>query len=276
MRCKYICSCLLALSLIYSFISNAQQNTGQPAIIYGEIHQITELDTVEISFWENYIYERGSYKGFEKLKFSTQNGNVVNGGWGGKTFIAKLPVIDKPTYITLSVSKNRYKGLTRTMDLYLIEPGDSVRIKVDMIEGKLLFGGPSADKFRCQYEIRLAQAERQFNRKHLMFTPNADTLKISPLYIQAEKDLKNQGKLVQFITNSEDLMSWVTDMLKINENELAELEVIKRYRGKVSDDFLQLLYADVIGKHRSNILTSFNRSFNKREPHIDFIESVLK
>ncbi len=268
MKCKCLFVFLVMLSLSNPFLLKAQQNTGQPVLIYGELHHITGLDTIEISFWKNYIYEQGSYKGFEKIKISTQNGNVFNGGWGGKTFIAQLPVIDKPTYISLFLSKNKYNGLEPTLDRYIIEPGDSVRIKVDMIQGKLLFGGPSVDKFRCQYEIRLAQAERQFNSKHVMFTPNADTLKMEPAYIQARMNLRNQGKLVRFIKNSEDYMSWITDNLKINENELADLKIIERYRGKVSDDFLMLMQADVIGKHRSDILIHFNRGFKKREPHV--------
>ncbi len=132
-------------------------------------------------------------------------------------FSFKFPSANHPRYISISYKRN---NKTQFMGTYLIEKGDSIYITSK--EFQLEFSGIGSDKFKCQYEIKKM------------------------------KEKKSSAPLVN-LTRLQDYYTFLTNtQLSTDSSVQKEIDILSKYKSKLSNGAFTILKADCIGEKWEN------------------------
>ncbi|MEB2777485.1 hypothetical protein SYJ56_19375 [Algoriphagus sp. D3-2-R+10] len=234
--------------------SSAPLGDTVPAVIYVEILSIEPLDSIEFRVWDPYLNERGIPK--PEVEFvQLSAGNLFDGSRGAKVGQWKSPAL--AGYSRVTVRNNRLIYLDR----FLVEPGDSVRIRFDFQTAGVLFSGPSADKFRIQYELALALENARYDQSPVMFTSNPDfwgySEEDSLLIAKAKASKSSISREMVYISPGEVGVNYLRQGFSRDIPSHPAFEIIRRYRDRLPQEFLDILKADIEGKLRYDQIADF-------------------
>ncbi|MCH7410689.1 TlpA family protein disulfide reductase [Belliella sp. DSM 111904] len=268
---KIIGLCLLWLC---SLTSRAQDSAltesvdSAPVVIYGEVKSKVPVDSLEITFWDHYIDKQNRMPKPWKEFVHTESGNLFNGGFGSKTFSFTSEPVNDVSYLSIGLGQYFF------MDRFQVDPGDSVRILIDLHRGMMLFDGPSAEKFRCQYELELAKSNHTYKNPPLMNTGDREKFLNSKDYRERYKKAVSESssikKHLQFIDSSESALAYIVNVLDENDKCHAGWRVINSFRGILSDDFIARMVVELEGYLHLQKISAFKRYYN----HTDKFDSI--
>ncbi|WP_143959137.1 TlpA family protein disulfide reductase [Litoribacter populi] len=236
-------------------------SSGEPApvVIYGELKKSEFIEKVEIEFWPKYLDELAKTPAPFKEVISTTKGNVFTGSAGTATFEYHSPEISAPAWISIKSWGATY------FNKFLVYPGDSVRFRYDLVDGKILFAGPDALKFQCQYEIN--QALENWNYRKDTFLPVTK----SSVILKDEKDsleywsLINNGSSVKrkmlLLYPDDQRLEFMKDLLEEDLFSHPGFSVLENYRN-LPEEFLQLMEAQLIGSYLYRKVSIFGRLYH--------------
>lgn len=221
---------LLLISIYCLLIHTLLANTEKPSAHFeGEIKNIVNCvagncDSIFLEVYDNYI---GSG---EIITSPTKYAAIIRDG----RFEFNIPNIKRPSYCNLKINMglaSRGKDLAPIFKLFLLEPGDSVKMSVDVLSpvfgrvptgntyyirylalSNVLFSGPGSVKFILTFE-------KDAHEQNVMF---------SKLYFSTIKNEKKISKVVDSLYNSK---LWMTHL----ENS----------KSKISPIAYQILKADL-------------------------------
>ncbi|MBB6328866.1 thiol-disulfide isomerase/thioredoxin [Algoriphagus iocasae] len=223
-----------------------------PVFVYGEIRSEAMQDSLLVTFWEKYLGRYVSYVGMESSYVVLQEGSMLQGASGKKVLHFESLPISEEGYISIaSVLGDQY------MDRFLVEPGDSLIFSLDLRLGQLVFAGPDSLKFELQH--RLAREE---NKVSFMETP-AFHLQAGQDPNELQQSFMDRSPLVEgyaprtmeFISFGPDRKGWIEERLKKDVLDDSRLLILEEYRGRLSEGFLDILRADVLGENASRSIS---------------------
>ncbi|WP_200976472.1 thioredoxin-like domain-containing protein [Echinicola sp. 20G] len=230
---------------------------GAPMVVYGEIKSNPLIEEVEVVFWEHFLYGRTDIPAPLKQQLPTERGHLFNGSMGAMTFGWESPAFAQHGWLSI-----RHDGHTY-LDQYHVSPGDSVRILIDLNQGRLLFDGPDAGKFRCQYDLSLALANAQYRRTPIMYTDRAEALVKDPRYRDALDKASSIHPLIRFVGPKSKGMAALADLLGQDISKHPAWKVLDQYRGAVPEELIQVLEADTYGQLLGKKVGYLKRNYEK-------------
>src|SRR5690606_32837392 len=114
---------------------------------YGHVISHEPVESVELMFWDTYL--DGDIKDPAPFHWeqSPEFGNLFTGAPREQVFSYEIPDVSSSGYISLFIRN------TPVLDQYLVLPGDSIKLKIDLDRGLIVFAGPSASHFECRYRL---------------------------------------------------------------------------------------------------------------------------
>lgn len=244
--------------------------SGSEALPFHLIIEVKGRDlsdtAMTIYFWEQYINTGYNSLPPEIKELSPINGSFFSGNIGAKVFQYKSPAFSKPALFNLF-----YESSYLLKDFYAF-PGDTVKLVVERDNTKAYFIGPNALNYQLQQDF-----ERDLKRSFKLKTPiMIGATKEALLRDERNKllyeealvyQLQGINPLMEFISNQSDQES---HLLRI-KNELFNQDkkgsqVIQGYEGLISQDVLEFMYAEYIGKLFSREITVFKNFSSDLNP----------
>jgi hypothetical protein len=215
-------------------------------VVYLEISSPEAIDSVEVTFWPDYLTQHGTIPDPIKTEIPTFAGNLFDGSietariqWDGLS-------IDKPGRLSIRYDRFVY------LDRFLVYPGDSVRIRLDLSRGSAIFAGPSADRFRCQYELAQAWESWRFAQDPVMFTPQPDMFKAegvdTVLLASAIQNQSSIRRMMRFINPGEPTAEYIKEKFEADRKTHPGWKVIESYKGILEPEFLETMESDLEGR----------------------------
>ena len=218
---------------------------GIPAVILVEIMSVSPIDSLEFRIWDPYLNELDIPK--PHIEFvPLEIGSVFDGSWGGKKVQWTSP--DLSGNARVSIRNGRFKYLDR----FLVQPGDSVRIRLDFQTASVMFSGPAADKFRSQYELAQAIDSDLFGQNPIMFTGKSnywghseeDSIRIA----KAKASSSSIRPMIQFVSPDHTGFEFLKQGLSRDLSTHRAWEIIDSYQDRLPTDFWLILKADMQGQ----------------------------
>jgi hypothetical protein len=222
-------------------------------LIYVELAKKGELDTLTFETFPfmvstrnpNYRQEETHLVGRRANFFSGINPDV------DQVFRFSSAAYLEPGYISLK------RGEVEILDKYLVFPGDSVKIRINPDTYSIVFSGPSAALFECQYYMALAKEAEGFANPAIMYTAD-------PEEMLGRKDYRTLfdsasvkfGSHMRLVARGEEQDSYLISQLNKPLEELAEWQVLQRYKGRISEEGFELLKADILGGYLASVAGS--------------------
>ncbi|MBN7817774.1 TlpA family protein disulfide reductase [Algoriphagus pacificus] len=229
---------------------------SQNSFLYIEIPASQAPDTLWLRYWTDFLkQDRTMTPGIQK-PFLPSLGNFFEGNAGFKLYRIEFPEQSAPFTFSLRDKKN-----------YLIHywtffPGDQIRIRADLENGKMLFMGAAADYYSAQYEISRLAEELQFQANPLMFTADpgrilSDSL-TSALYKRSLDLPKNLFPSMQFWIPTEPDEKLLDSLLTQDPLQLPMIQYLERITINFPSDRLEQLRQRAWGEYLVQILQKLN------------------
>ncbi|MFL0681951.1 MAG: TlpA family protein disulfide reductase [Algoriphagus aquaeductus] len=142
-----------------------------PVLIYGELINPDSLGPLKVELIRHYTDRKST---FEKDDFpiETWPGEFFDGVVDPRAqkFSLSIPDLTQPAYLSLTI-QNR-----PLLDRYLIFPGDSLKIGINLAQSTLVFGGPAAAQMEAQFQLRRIKLQNEFDQPRKIVVSNADDL----------------------------------------------------------------------------------------------------
>ncbi|MEP0713600.1 hypothetical protein [Algoriphagus sp.] len=236
-------------------VDNSDTQVGEHTVlIYLELAKRGAVDTLT---FETIPFEVSQlYPNFrQKEAFVTgRTGNFFEGINPGndKLYLFSTQEFTQPGYLSIK------HGEEKLIDKYLVFPGDSVKIRIDDTGNRILFSGPDADLYACQYELITAIEQERFSRPSKMITTDPEALLDRDDYRMLYNKAQNTfGGSMQLISYGPEQLDHYMDQWNIPMEQLPGFEVLETYRSHLSPLAYQVLKADLVGKHKATLLQKF-------------------
>jgi hypothetical protein len=245
-----------------------------PVFVYAEIRSGALPDSVLVTFWEKYLGRYVSYVGMEASYVSLEEGSMLQGASGKKVLRYKSSPISEEGYISIaSVIGDQY------LDRFLVEPGDSLIFGLDLRLGQLVFAGPDALKFELQHRLALEESRVSFMETPAFHLQEGQDPDVQQEHFRDRSALLDgyEPRTMTFIAFGEDRRVWMQARLKNLPLEDSRLLILEEYRGRLSDEFLDILRADVLGKNASQSISLIkNLPLDSRSESQQLLEEYLE
>jgi hypothetical protein len=241
-------------------------------VIYIETRRVPALDSLEFRLWNPYLNERDLPLP-EVNQLFLQPGSMYDGSRETARGQWESGVLAGYGRLTLRFDRFEY------FDRFLVEPGDSVRVRLDFENTRVLFSGPAADKFRCQYELANAYENYRYDQNPTMYTQNSDywgyseSDSISILEIRRKES--SIRRKMDFISPGEKGLNHLEDVFSMNVFSHPGFGVLERYQDRLDPDFLAVLRADLIGRIYHDQVIKFSTYYKEDGAHWKFFEEHI-
>ncbi|SHO65369.1 TlpA family protein disulfide reductase [Algoriphagus zhangzhouensis] len=253
-------STLLGNQFFDDSISLSQGSLDSPVsgevLIYGELINPDSLGPLYFT-WTPYFFSEDAPFLEEEAIVNLEKGEFYDGvsDYRIRKFSQRLELFDRPGYFSLTI------GERILLEDFLMFPGDSLKINMDLYHSTLVFAGPDADFYEAQYALYREKLRDDFDTPMLMFGS-----KSSPRFQSVEKEgliekYESQfGSHFQMLELGKEAMDHFFDDLENTEDELAlRLEVLDFYRDKIGEERYELLLTETVGKLYGGKLASFRK-----------------
>jgi cytochrome oxidase Cu insertion factor (SCO1/SenC/PrrC family) len=138
-----------------------------PALIYGELINPDSLGPLKVTFSPYYLNRKSSFEE-QVLEIPLKEGGFFDGvvnPWASK-FLIQSPALLRPGYFTLTLDDRVL------LKKYLIFPGDSLKIFVDLKDSHIVFSGPDRLTAEVQYQMKRNGIQTEFSEPRKIVMPN--------------------------------------------------------------------------------------------------------
>lgn len=224
---------------------------AKPVSIFGMVRSKSLVDSIELIYYDNNFGVKGN-----NLPVAGRFTYLPRGGFYQRpSFKFDLPDISKPVYISLKYGKNYF------FHHYLIMPGDSIQLFIDLEKNQTVFSGPSAAAFKCQYEIQGIETTQEFELGVALMTGNAETWLNENnnryLYEKDKEEFGSFGKLIKIVTPQSDYHMERIFKKLTNPPANDQLDILNSYKKQLDPLRYEILKADIIGKTYASIIHEF-------------------
>ncbi|WP_439488514.1 TlpA family protein disulfide reductase [Algoriphagus sp.] len=218
----------------------------RPVFLYGELESPYPIDSLKITFWEHYLDRFVTNTGVVSTYVVPVQGSLLQGAADKWVFAFTSPGIGRIGYLSLSNPSGDF-----FFDRYLVEPGDSVFLDLNLKEGSLGFSGPAAPKFEAQYQLDRARKKQEYLQPptfHL--SEGQDPAEREQYYrsISAD-DFPFSLRTMGFISSGEERTEWVLSQMETTLAGDPRMAVFEAYRESLSPEVYQVLLANTIGSY---------------------------
>ncbi|WP_143960198.1 TlpA family protein disulfide reductase [Litoribacter populi] len=224
-------------------------SSGEPApvVIYGEIRDYDPVEKMQVKF-SPILFRPGSPNP-KPIRFDldTHPGNFFTNSQPGVDRLFELIIedVERPGHIDISSGYNEF------LNSYLVRPGDSVMIRIDKLTNSMVFSGPSADLFKCQYDLEQIRIQQEFSQPQIFNFQKVGVLneKQQNMLDEARKSFGRQP--IVHLT--------MTDMVNSIEKKASELMdrhylgILDYYGDKIDRQTYQILKANYLSFERERI-----------------------
>ncbi len=255
-KTQSLVSCVLGLDTSTSLVDNsislgqegaipsANREAGS-AFIYAEIRSYHGMDSVEIRFWDHYLGQFITATGLELSFPSLYNGSMLEGSEGAKVFTYTSPVFEQMAYLSISSPLG-----DQYLDRFIVEPGDSLYLSIDLKRGDILFSGNAARKIEIQNRIQQAFRKEEFLASpsfHLTSNQDPAERRNSFEHLSPPTD-GFHIKEMQFVLEGTERMQWIKKQMDSDPLDDPTLCLLEEYRPSISSQLYKVLRANIIGK----------------------------
>ena len=178
-------------SLVETSTSQGQEDTIPSAqmedgMLYLEIASTNPPDTLWITYWEHLLRDQLSVTPGTSIPVPGNFGSLFEGSLGKMVYRFKFPTGITDGFFSIG------KGKSTIIHQWYFSSSDRVRMRLDLISGKALFGGPEGDFYRTQYLIDQLLAQDQFNSDPLMVSAARENLFQDSLSARLYKEALSQ------------------------------------------------------------------------------------
>ncbi|SIS86556.1 TlpA family protein disulfide reductase [Belliella pelovolcani] len=261
---------IISTKVAFTQTTQPKEQEGHPSSLSTQeslpFHLIIEIKGRDLTdnnmtfyFWEHYI--NAGYKSLppEIKELTPKNGSFFSGNIGAKVFHFTSSEFSKPALFNLF-----YESSYLLKDFYAF-PGDTVKLIVEKDQAKAYFVGPNAAHYQLQQDL-----DRELQKLIRLKTPvmhgatkegllKDDRNRI--LYEDAQGNyIRGLNPLMKFIANPEDQKTYLLSV-KDEIFNLASLEnlILQTYQEVISQQIIQFLHAEYIGKLYFREIASFKR-----------------
>ncbi|WP_143959493.1 TlpA family protein disulfide reductase [Litoribacter populi] len=227
--------------------------------IYGEVSSNQPVDTLFIKLWENYLGKFISDPGPEIKSMPLNEGSLMEGALDKRVFSYSSGEITDIGYLTIGDNK------ASLLNLFMVRPGDSVYIHIDLKKGMTTFSGRSADRFRIQHEVELARQTYKMGQDPVMVTGSKDRfLKSGNYRDQYETAQKSPYRKMKFVeTENEKVAIMEQELVKIKNGNYPGIDILNANKHLMDRVDREVLKSRIIGETLYKTFNSFNISYRK-------------
>lgn len=247
-KCFLVIMCLTGSEILaqgYDDLQTSGTGLAEPVVIYGEIRSDSPPDSLSLIHWGTFLDRNMEVLQPEVVHTVVRPGTMLEGVAPGRDFIFRLELPDIRDLGYISI----YEGMKPLLDMYIIQPGDSVRIRMDLEKGMVLFDGKSAPSFQVQYALKVENERQLFAVNPRFSTPEINRFLARPGYdslLQLAK--KSYGRYLQVVDRDADTRVYLQEVLAKQVEDDPALMLLDSNREKLSEPIYQLLRADVLGE----------------------------
>ncbi|SFH51141.1 TlpA family protein disulfide reductase [Pedobacter insulae] len=252
-------------------IEDVKKKTAS-AVIYGEISNNVDVDTVEVIINEKFI--TSNYPSSHRYRIGTTRGNLFQGNMKERTFEVKLPPFLNPVQISL---RTKAHGVIND---FVVEPGDSVLFRISALKLQVSMGfmGKSAEKFRVQRELAEAALADKIQQKEVMISLGgnqtreeflADSLKLHLFQTAQQKAKTGYGRVLQYLNPGTEEIDYLLRYLQDDFKKTAQWKTLMRNKGEISEKFYNLLYSNTIGEFLSMRIGFLGNYIKMKDKRVD-------
>ncbi|QYH38471.1 hypothetical protein GYM62_06530 [Algoriphagus sp. NBT04N3] len=242
----------------------AQKGEENYTLIYGEIINPDSLGPLSLKITPYYISPRTTFLQ-EELLLDPINGEFYDGVVNPRTrkFDTRISLSDRPGYLSL------FLGNRPLLEDYLVLPGDSIKLKLDLSKNAIIFAGKNQDFYEAQFALKRLDQRREFDSPRQLIIPETSSLLTRPG--SREKIDYFRGKfgaeLLILKPGKESLHYLIAQADQAEDILKPKLEILDFYQPKLSPKNWDLLRAEVYGNFYYSILSTF------RKFHYPYVEN---
>ncbi|WP_191322056.1 TlpA family protein disulfide reductase [Algoriphagus aquimarinus] len=223
----------------------ASTSAHSQALIYGEISNPDSLGPLILTSSPFFVDAKSNF-GKRINELETEGGNFFDGILNprARKFSASVPLGDRAGYFSLAV------GTRMLLDQFLVLPGDSLKINLDLAGFDISFGGPDAWFYEAQYAIRRERERVVFDAPRQLVLSSKSTImtRDSNLQLMAEEEGKFGSELLvqtgrtslervveelsyadRELASTLDLLNFYSPYLDVSQVDLLKLELYSQY-----------------------------------------------
>ena len=226
------------------------------ALIYGELTNPDSLGPLAFS-WTPYFFSRDSPFMKEEALVNLEKGEFYDGVSSPRVrkFTFWMSLSDRAGYFTLTL------GDRPLLEDYLVYPGDSIKVELDLFRSAIVFEGPDASFYEAQYALKRLLARMNFDAPMVMFSS-----KSRPRFQKEsnqeliEKYKTAFGSHFQLVEIGKEAVDYFFSELDQGKEFLApQLELLDFYKDKLDKDRFDLLLTEVVSGFYGKRLSSFRK-----------------
>jgi hypothetical protein len=233
-----------------SVSSSAQQEV----LIYGEIINPDSLGPIIIKIAP---YGFDNTIDVQHIDLSTTHGKFFDGVLDPRVrkFSAALPLGSEVAYFSLLVQDRP------VLENFMITPGDSVKISIDLQRFQVVFGGSSGNWFETQYEIVRAQKQHLFDQPRYLYERDKEAL-LNQGTNRSQLEEANQqfGARLEIVEQGIDGLQRDVDLLQMESLQaIPGYKALNWRKNLIPESKYELLKSQLIGTYYGTSLNSVRR-----------------
>jgi len=138
-------------------------------LIYGQIYSHQQFPDVDLEILPSPIDLVSKNPSPIQLKTATRIGNVWDGANGEHIFLFDVYGLTQNGFLSLRVGENTL------ISNFLYNPGDSLKVRFDLMTGTTVFSGPSASSYEVQYLMKREVAKLELTRPIVFATHDKES-----------------------------------------------------------------------------------------------------
>lgn len=247
-------------SLVDDSISLRQESLASSAtggaLIYGELINPDSLGPLAIEFRPYYLDPKSSFM-VEKIEPELLPGETFDGVMNPmvRKFISPLDMGARPGYFSIALG-----GRTILSD-YMVLPGDSLKVELDLRELDVLFGGENAAFYEAQYAIAREGRRLAFDGPRQLIAKSDSRMLSAPGNQEKLEHFQDEfgSKLLVMAPGKESLDYLLLGLKPDHPRLLGMLAVLENYRSSLDEMEYELLKAEIYGSVQFSVLTAFRK-----------------
>ncbi len=256
----------MGFSLVDDSTSQGQEGVIPSAVgevlIYGELINPDSLSPLSLVVTPYYIDPSSSY-GRTEQEPEVLPGEFFDGVLNPKVgkFSAVLALGERPGYFSL------FLGERPLLEDYLVYPGDSIKLSLDLERMEVLFAGSRASFYEAQYAVKREQRRGYFDAPRQLITSRNARLFKKPESLAKMAELEGRfGAELLVLEPGKESLDYMLSGLEKGEGLAAQLAVLERF--DLDPVREELIRADVVGRHYHAGLSTY------RKFHHPFVERL--
>ncbi|MBS9525972.1 thioredoxin family protein [Litoribacter alkaliphilus] len=233
--------------------SPADEGGGAPVVVYGTVMANQKPDPLELSVFRDYAFNSRRGPGVHTVSLEYEQGNMIEGRLPNEmTFEFHLPHLEDLAYMSLAFGNDH-----AFLDRFVILPGDTIELYVDLRYGAIHFGGNAVERMELQHSLALLDRKKQLFSQPYLFTGNPESVLSNPQFGEKYKELEKAGRRrMKFIQPGEE------EIARLLQSDAAEgLTPSREQQDMLSEAQLeaglqQLLYDNLMAKKTAAFLGS--------------------